>query len=270
LRELTDSVHRDEVARAQQRLRIETHGARDGGIRRRRRGARRGVRPAPTRPGHPRPQRPRHRPRRAARADPLRPGGRRSGCGRPSASSPLSGGSTRSRWRSMPPSRSGTRSSPPRLEDLKASKRDLLDIVREIDERVEEVFVSAFHDTAAQFERVFSRLFPGGEGRLLLTDPDNMLTTGLEVEARPPGKKIKRLVVALRWGAVAGGGGPARGDLQGPAEPVLHHGRGRGGPRRHQPRPIADALSRSCATPASSSSSPTRRRRWRSPTPSMA
>uniref|UniRef100_UPI0025D749C0 AAA family ATPase n=1 Tax=Lapillicoccus sp. TaxID=1909287 RepID=UPI0025D749C0 len=79
------------------------------------------------------------------------------------------------------------------LEDLKNSKRDLLDIVREVDERVEKVFTEAFHDTAAQFEVVFERLFPGGEGRLVLTDPDNMLTTGLEVEARPPGKKIKRL-----------------------------------------------------------------------------
>jgi chromosome segregation protein len=79
------------------------------------------------------------------------------------------------------------------LEDLKKSKRDLLDIVREVDERVERVFTEAFHDTAAQFEGVFSRLFPGGEGRLTLTDPDNMLTTGIEVEARPPGKKIKRL-----------------------------------------------------------------------------
>ncbi len=79
------------------------------------------------------------------------------------------------------------------LEDLKNSKRDLLDIVREVDERVERVFTEAFHDTAAQFEQVFSRLFPGGEGRITLTDPSNMLTTGIEVEARPPGKKIKRL-----------------------------------------------------------------------------
>jgi chromosome segregation protein len=79
------------------------------------------------------------------------------------------------------------------LEDLKKSKRDLLDIVREVDERVERVFTEAFHDTAAQFEQVFSRLFPGGEGRITLTDPGNMLTTGIEVEARPPGKKIKRL-----------------------------------------------------------------------------
>ena len=79
------------------------------------------------------------------------------------------------------------------LEDLKQSKRDLLDIVKEVDERVEQVFTEAFHDTKEQFERVFERLFPGGEGRLVLTDPDHMLTTGIEVEARPPGKKVKRL-----------------------------------------------------------------------------
>ncbi len=79
------------------------------------------------------------------------------------------------------------------VEDLRRSKEDLLEIVRSVDERVERVFTEAFHDTAAQFERVFSRLFPGGEGRITLTDPDHMLTTGIEVEARPPGKKIKRL-----------------------------------------------------------------------------
>ncbi|GAA4364923.1 chromosome segregation protein SMC [Paeniglutamicibacter cryotolerans] len=79
------------------------------------------------------------------------------------------------------------------LEDLKSSRRDLLDIIKDVDERVERVFTEAYNDTAAQFERVFSRLFPGGEGRLVLTDPDNMLTTGIEIEARPAGKKIKRL-----------------------------------------------------------------------------
>ncbi|WP_369183090.1 chromosome segregation protein SMC [Streptomyces sp. Y1] len=79
------------------------------------------------------------------------------------------------------------------LDDLKRSRRDLLDIVRDVDVRVEQLFTSAYHDTAAQFEGVFARLFPGGEGRLVLTDPDNMLTTGVEVEARPPGKKVKRL-----------------------------------------------------------------------------
>ncbi|MGW2374879.1 chromosome segregation protein SMC [Kitasatospora sp. NPDC001683] len=79
------------------------------------------------------------------------------------------------------------------LDDLKRSRRDLLDIVRDVDQRVEQLFTSAYHDTAAQFEGVFARLFPGGEGRLVLTDPDDMLTTGVEVEARPPGKKVKRL-----------------------------------------------------------------------------
>ena len=68
-----------------------------------------------------------------------------------------------------------------------------MDIVREVDERVEKVFTEAYYDTAAEFEGVFGRLFPGGEGRLILTDPDNMLTTGIEVEARPPGKRVKRL-----------------------------------------------------------------------------
>ncbi|MER5867982.1 chromosome segregation protein SMC [Kitasatospora sp. NPDC002040] len=79
------------------------------------------------------------------------------------------------------------------LDDLKRSRRDLLEIVKDVDVRVEQLFTSAYHDTAAQFEGVFSRLFPGGEGRLVLTDPSSMLTTGVEVEARPPGKKVKRL-----------------------------------------------------------------------------
>jgi chromosome segregation protein len=79
------------------------------------------------------------------------------------------------------------------LEDLKASRRDLLDIIKEVDDRVQRVFAEAFEDTQVQFVRVFERLFPGGEGRLVLTDPGDMLTTGIEVEARPAGKKIKRL-----------------------------------------------------------------------------
>ncbi|MGV9313147.1 chromosome segregation protein SMC [Streptomyces sp. NPDC003691] len=79
------------------------------------------------------------------------------------------------------------------LEDLKKTRTDLLAVVREVDERVEQVFTEAYRDTAREFEGVFSRLFPGGEGRLVLTDPENMLTTGVDVEARPPGKKVKRL-----------------------------------------------------------------------------
>jgi chromosome segregation protein len=79
------------------------------------------------------------------------------------------------------------------LEDLKKTRRDLLTVVKEVDDRVEQVFSAAYEDTAREFEGIFGRLFPGGEGRLMLTDPEDMLTTGVEVEARPPGKKVKRL-----------------------------------------------------------------------------
>ncbi|MGY1603007.1 chromosome segregation protein SMC [Geodermatophilus sp. SYSU D00815] len=79
------------------------------------------------------------------------------------------------------------------LEDLKATRRDLLTVVREVDERIHDVFAGAFADVAREFEQVFAVLFPGGSGRLVLTDPEDMLTTGVEVEARPPGKKVKRL-----------------------------------------------------------------------------
>lgn len=79
------------------------------------------------------------------------------------------------------------------LADLKKSREDLLQIVDDIDERVQQVFAEAFQDTAAKFLEIFPRLFPGGEGKLTLTEPDNLLTTGIEVEARPAGKKVKRL-----------------------------------------------------------------------------
>jgi chromosome segregation protein len=79
------------------------------------------------------------------------------------------------------------------LEDLKNTRRDLLTVVKEVDDRILEVFTAAYHDVEREFEIVFRTLFPGGEGRLVLTDPDDMLMTGIEVEARPPGKKVKRL-----------------------------------------------------------------------------
>ncbi|WP_460407150.1 AAA family ATPase, partial [Actinophytocola sediminis] len=79
------------------------------------------------------------------------------------------------------------------LEDLKATRRDLLTVVKEVDDKILEVFTSAYEDVAREFEIVFGTLFPGGEGRLILTEPEDMLTTGVDVEARPPGKKIKRL-----------------------------------------------------------------------------
>ncbi|MDH2427584.1 chromosome segregation protein SMC [Sphaerisporangium sp. TRM90804] len=79
------------------------------------------------------------------------------------------------------------------LEDLRKTRRDLLTVVKEVDERVEQVFSAAYEDVAREFEAIFGRVFPGGEGRLVLTEPSDMLTTGVDVEARPPGKKVKRL-----------------------------------------------------------------------------
>ncbi|MCW2779600.1 MAG: condensin subunit Smc [Marmoricola sp.] len=79
------------------------------------------------------------------------------------------------------------------LEDLRRTRKDLLDIVREVDERVLQVFTEAYADVTKAFDSTFTRLFPGGEGRLVLTDPNDMLNSGIEVEARPAGKKVKRL-----------------------------------------------------------------------------
>ncbi|QGG42008.1 chromosome segregation protein SMC [Aeromicrobium yanjiei] len=79
------------------------------------------------------------------------------------------------------------------LDDLRKTRQDLLDIVEEVDAKVEQVFTEAWYDVESAFQHVFSRLFPGGEGALVLTDPQNMLTTGIDVEARPAGKKVKRL-----------------------------------------------------------------------------
>jgi chromosome segregation protein len=79
------------------------------------------------------------------------------------------------------------------LEDLRKTRRDLLTVIKEVDDRVQQVFTAAYEDTAREFEAVFARLFPGGQGRLVLTEPDDMLATGIDFEARPPGKKVRRL-----------------------------------------------------------------------------
>ncbi|WP_460445884.1 coiled-coil domain-containing protein, partial [Angustibacter aerolatus] len=193
LRELTDSVHKDEVARTQQRLRIEQLQTRavdelgiDPDVLVDEYGPHQLVPPSPQVPGDPEPAEPpqptayvrevqEKRLRKAERALSLL------GKVNPLALEEYAALEERHKFLTE------------QLADLGRSKADLLDIVKEVDERVQEVFAAAYADTAAQFERVFARLFPGGEGRLLLTDPDDMLATGIEVEARPPGKKVKRL-----------------------------------------------------------------------------
>ncbi|MDR1394215.1 MAG: chromosome segregation protein SMC [Bifidobacteriaceae bacterium] len=79
------------------------------------------------------------------------------------------------------------------LDDVKRSRADLLDVIRQIDSRVEQIFADAFRDTAEAFEHVFGRLFPGGEGHLIATEPGDWLATGVDIEARPAGKAVKRL-----------------------------------------------------------------------------
>lgn len=80
------------------------------------------------------------------------------------------------------------------LEDLKKGRADLLTIVKEVDERIRDVFASAFADASGHFSDIFARLFPGGEARMFLTEPDDLLNTGIEIEARPPGKKARNLL----------------------------------------------------------------------------
>ncbi len=79
------------------------------------------------------------------------------------------------------------------LTDLTRTRKDLMTIIDEIDERMQDIFGAAFDDTRAAFNRVFPVLFPGGTGSLHLTDLENLLTTGIEVTVRPAGKKIERL-----------------------------------------------------------------------------
>ncbi|KQZ24745.1 chromosome segregation protein SMC [Microbacterium sp. Root553] len=79
------------------------------------------------------------------------------------------------------------------LADLTQTRQDLLTIIADLDERMQIIFASAFEDTKRAFGEVFPLLFPGGSGSISLTDPDNMLTTGIEVSVRPVGKKIERL-----------------------------------------------------------------------------
>ena len=79
------------------------------------------------------------------------------------------------------------------LADLTQTRKDLLQIIDELDSKMQTIFAEAFEDTRKAFETVFPTLFPGGTGSIFLTNPDDMLTTGLEVTVKPAGKRIERL-----------------------------------------------------------------------------
>ena len=79
------------------------------------------------------------------------------------------------------------------LEDVKTSRRELSGVIKAIDDEIQRVFAEAFADVSANFDTLFAMLFPGGQGKLILTQPDDMLRTGIEVEAKPSGKNVKKL-----------------------------------------------------------------------------
>jgi chromosome segregation protein len=79
------------------------------------------------------------------------------------------------------------------LEDVRKARRDLLEVIAQVDREITESFTSAYRDVAMQFERLVAELFPGGEGRLVLTDPANPLESGIEIEASPGRKRVKRI-----------------------------------------------------------------------------
>ena len=188
LEELTSAVHRDEVARAEQRMRVEQLEARgleelgmDPATLVDEYGPRRPVPVAPGDDGEPHDPVPYVRDEQVKRARAAERALALLGRVNPLALEEFAALEDRHAFLVE------------QLEDLKRTRRDLLDIIREVDDRVQQVFASAYEDTAREFAEVFRRLFPGGEGRLVLTEPDDMLATGIDVEARPPGKKIKRL-----------------------------------------------------------------------------
>ena len=229
---------RDRACGAQARDRA-THHAAVGRTRHRSRGARRGFRSAPAGAAvvpEPRgPPSPRHSSARRRRSAPAR---RTRGCANSAGSIPLALEVCRARGAPCLPHQADGG-----LEVLPARPAR---IVKEVDARSSRSSPSV-HDTAAQFERVFDRL-SGWEGRLTLTDPDDMLTTGIEVGTRPPGKKIGSSR-CCRVGAVARGRGAARRDLQGQPSRSISWMRS----RRPSTTPTSvgcSRCSRSCAIPA--------------------
>ena len=79
------------------------------------------------------------------------------------------------------------------LEDVRDTRRELLRVIKAVDQEIQSVFASAFADVSGHFTQLFDSLFPGGSGKLVLTQPDDLLNTGIEVEAKPSGKNVKKL-----------------------------------------------------------------------------
>ena len=149
------------------------------------------------------------------------------------------------------------------LEDVRTTRRELIRVIRAVDDEIQTVFAAAYADVSVNFTALFTTLFPGGTGRLVLTEPDDLLNTGIEVEAKPSGKNVKKLsllsggersLTALAFLFAVFRSRPVA---------VLRDGRGRGGPRRRQPPPLPRPAWPSSAARPSCSWSATRSAPWR-------
>ena len=122
--------------------------------------------------------------------------------------------------------------------DVVKSRDDLMQLIKDLDSTMVQVFKSAFDDTAEAFEQMFATLFPGGTGRLRLENPEDMLTTGVLVEASPAGKRVKQLSSCPGGETFTDRAGVAVRDFHRPPQPVLCDGRGRGRVGRREPDPF--------------------------------
>ncbi|MDA7850609.1 AAA family ATPase [Acidimicrobiaceae bacterium] len=79
------------------------------------------------------------------------------------------------------------------IEDLTSSKKELLVHIKEIEDEIEFRIDSSFNSISLHFTEIFEQLFPGGKGSLELTNKENLLETGIEINVQPKGKKVKKL-----------------------------------------------------------------------------
>jgi chromosome segregation protein len=115
------------------------------------------------------------------------------------------------------------------VSDVRHARREIQEVIRALDQEIMETFSSAVADVNEHFSALIAMLFPGGQGRLILTEPDDPLNTGVEIEVRPLGRNVRRLSLLSGRRTVDGRAGlPLRG-VSFATVAVLHDGRGRGG-----------------------------------------
>lgn len=81
------------------------------------------------------------------------------------------------------------------LNDLLAAKKHLEELVRKIDSRCKELFITTFNDVRKHFQELFRKAFGGGDGDIVLEDMDDVLECGIDIVARPPGKELKSITL---------------------------------------------------------------------------